>query len=157
MGGGAKGGKVIGALNAARPRRGEEQVKARSRLTDNQLQSTLLTLGGTLGPVDSCGTRVISCVIQCVTFQSNSNLLISNWNSAVGELIQESGGEFVPAQTRRFSPSRAGPGAVGCGAPGLADGANGELETGALRAQGSARRPLSCLLPHAGSKGLWLK
>ncbi len=118
-------------------------MKARPRVTDNQLQSTSLTLRVMLGPVDRCAACVIFCVIQCVTSQRNSKLLVSKMNSVVGEMIKESGGVFVPAQTGagcRFSPSRAGSGAVGCGLPGLADGANGELETGALRAQGNAGR-----------------
>lgn len=47
----------------------------------------------------------------------------------------------VPAQTGaggRFSPHGAGSGAVGGGLPGRADGGNGELEKGALQAQGNA-------------------
>lgn len=71
--------------------------------------------------------------------------------------MEGSGGVSVPAQIDRFSPSKAGSGAVGGGIPGLADGTDGELETGALRAQGNAGRPRSCLLPHAGSTGLWLR
>lgn len=138
-------GKVR-ALKAARPRQGEEQVKARSRVTDNQLQSTSLTLGVMLVPVDSCGACVIFCVIQCVTFQRNSKLLVPKRNDVVGEMIKESGGLFVPAEAGardRFSPSRPGSGAAGGGLPGLADGANGELETGVLRPQGNAGRPRS--------------
>lgn len=119
-------------------------MKARSRVTDrpNQLQSTSLTLRVMLGPVDRCG----ACVIQCVTFQRNSKLLVSKINSVVGEMIKESRGVLVPVQTGaggRFIPNRQGSGAVGHGLPGLADGANGEVETGALRAQGNAGRPRS--------------
>lgn len=119
-------------------------MKARSRVTENQLQSTSLTLRVMLGPVDKCAACVIFCVIQCVMFQQNSKL--SKMTSAVGEVRKESDGVFVPAQTGaggRFSPSRPGSGAVGGGLPGLADGENGELETGALRAQGNAGRPRS--------------
>lgn len=120
-------------------------MKARSRVKDNQLQSTLLTLRVMLGPVDRCGAGVIFCVIQCVTFQRNSKFLVTKIISVVGEMITESG-VFVPTQAGvagRFSPSRAGSGADGGGLPGLADGANGELETGALRAQGNASLPRS--------------
>lgn len=104
-----------GAFKAARPRQGEEQVKARSRVTDNQLQTTLLTLRVMLGPVDRCGACVIFCVIQCVTFQRDSKLLVSKMNFVLGEMLKVSGAVFVPAQTGaggRFSPSRAGSGAV---------------------------------------------
>lgn len=50
-------------------------MKARSRLTDSQFQSTLLTLRVMLGRVNRCGACVIFCVIQCVTFKRNSRLL----------------------------------------------------------------------------------
>lgn len=68
----------------------------------------------------------------------------------------------VPAHTGavgRFSPSTAELGAVGSGLPGLADGANGELEleTVVLRAQGNARWPRSFLRPHDGLTGLCLR
>lgn len=76
-------------------------MKARSRLTDNQLQSTLLTLRVTPAPLDSCGVSVISCVIQCVTCQNNRNDRFSKMKSGVGEVIKESIGVFVPAQTDR--------------------------------------------------------
>lgn len=79
-------------------------------------------------------------------FQRNSKLLAPEMNSVVGGMMEESDALFVPAlagERGRFSPSRAGSGAVGGGLPGLADGANGELETSALRAQGNAGRPRS--------------
>lgn len=68
---------------------------------------------------------------------------------------------FVPPQTgpggRRFSPNSARSEAVEDGLPGLADGANGDLEKGALRAQDNERRPRSCLRPHTGSMVLQLR
>lgn len=71
---------------------------------------------------------------------------MSKINSVVGEMIKESRRELVPVQTGaggRFTPGRQVSGPVGHGLPGLVDGANGELETGALRAQGNAGRPRS--------------
>lgn len=75
MGGGAKGEEVR-ALKAARPRQGEEQVKARSRVTDIKLQSTLLTLRVMLGPVDRCVIfRVIQCFSATASFWSPRSFL----------------------------------------------------------------------------------
>lgn len=64
-------------------------MKARSRVTDSQFQSTLLTPRVMLGPVNRCDACVIFCVIQCVTFGRKSELLVSKMNGAVGELIKE--------------------------------------------------------------------
>lgn len=80
--------------------------------------------------------------------------------SVLCEIIIGSAGVSVPAHTGavgRFSSSTAEWGVVGSGLPGLADDCELELETGALRAQGNARRPRSCLRPHNGLTGLWLK
>lgn len=64
-------------------------MNARSRVTNSQFQSTLLTLGVMLGPLNRCRACVIFCVIQCVTFRRNSKFVVSKMKSVVGGMTEE--------------------------------------------------------------------